>query len=53
MPVIAEGRIATPADAQLAMQLGAYAVVVGAAITRPEDLTRRFVHALDGLGERA
>ena len=53
VPVIAEGRIATPADAQLAMQLGAYAVVVGAAITRPEDLTRRFAHALEGLGEQA
>jgi N-acylglucosamine-6-phosphate 2-epimerase len=49
VPVIAEGRIATPEDARLALQMGAYAVVVGAAITRPEDLTRRFVRALESM----
>jgi N-acylglucosamine-6-phosphate 2-epimerase len=51
VPVITEGRIATPADAQRALSLGAHAVVVGAAITRPEWITQRFVegmHAVSG-----
>jgi N-acylglucosamine-6-phosphate 2-epimerase len=46
IPVIAEGRIATPQDARRARDLGAHAVVVGAAITQPETITRRFVAAL-------
>jgi N-acylglucosamine-6-phosphate 2-epimerase len=46
VPVIAEGRIATPEDARRALELGACAVVVGAAITQPEAITRRFVAAL-------
>lgn len=44
--VIAEGRIWTPHQAQKALELGAYAVVVGTAITRPRMVTRRFVDAL-------
>ncbi|MEM4755568.1 MAG: putative N-acetylmannosamine-6-phosphate 2-epimerase [Candidatus Woesearchaeota archaeon] len=43
--VIAEGRIATPAQAAQAITAGAYAVVVGSAITRPILLTQAFVHA--------
>lgn len=45
-PVIAEGRIRTPAQARQAMAAGAYAVVVGSAITRPVEITRWFVAAL-------
>lgn len=43
---LAEGRIRTPAEAQEALARGAYAVVVGGAITRPEALTASFVGAL-------
>jgi N-acylglucosamine-6-phosphate 2-epimerase len=46
VPVIAEGRIWTPAEAARALELGAWAVVVGSAITRPEEITRRFVRAV-------
>jgi putative N-acetylmannosamine-6-phosphate epimerase len=44
--LIAEGRIWTPAQARRALELGAHAVVVGTAITRPVDIIRRFVEAL-------
>jgi N-acylglucosamine-6-phosphate 2-epimerase len=46
IPVLAEGRIATPAQAHAALAAGAYAVVVGGAITRPQWITRQFVKAL-------
>lgn len=46
VPVIAEGRISTPAEARAALDAGAYAVVVGTAITRPEAITARFVEAI-------
>ena len=46
VPVIAEGRIRTPHQARQALDAGAYAVVVGSAITRPVDITRWFVQAL-------
>ncbi|WP_084958426.1 N-acetylmannosamine-6-phosphate 2-epimerase [Thermoactinospora rubra] len=46
VPVFAEGRITTPEQADRALALGAHAVVVGGAITRPADITRRFVSAL-------
>lgn len=42
LPVIAEGRIATPEQAREALHRGAYAVVVGTAITRPQSLTQSF-----------
>lgn len=45
VPVIAEGRIQTPAQVRAALDAGAYAVIVGTAITRPELITRRFVTA--------
>ena len=45
VPVVAEGRFATPAQVAAAFDLGAHAVVVGAAITRPEQITARFVRA--------
>jgi N-acylglucosamine-6-phosphate 2-epimerase len=44
-PVFAEGRIATPAQARAAFDAGAFAVVVGAAITDPVALTRGFAAA--------
>ncbi|HEX2910536.1 MAG TPA: N-acetylmannosamine-6-phosphate 2-epimerase [Chloroflexia bacterium] len=49
IPVIAEGRIATPLQARQALELGAYSVVVGSAITRPQWITRQFVKGIEGL----
>jgi N-acylglucosamine-6-phosphate 2-epimerase len=45
LPVIAEGRMATPADVATAFAHGAYAVVVGTAITDLVTVTRRFAAA--------
>jgi N-acylglucosamine-6-phosphate 2-epimerase len=47
-PVFAEGRIATPEQARAAFDAGAFAVVVGTAITDPAALTRGFVAAARG-----
>ena len=46
VPVVAEGRIATPDQARAALDAGAFAVVVGGAITRPQQIARRFAQAL-------
>lgn len=46
IPVVAEGKIDTPAAARRALACGAHAVVIGSAITRPQSITRRFAHAL-------
>jgi N-acylglucosamine-6-phosphate 2-epimerase len=46
IPVIAEGRISTPLQARAALDLGAYAVVVGTAITRTRTLTSWYSMAL-------
>ena len=46
LPVIAEGRIATPEQARAALDAGAWAVVVGGAITRPQQITERFARAI-------
>jgi N-acylglucosamine-6-phosphate 2-epimerase len=46
IPVIAEGRIATPDQAAEALALGAFAVTVGSAITRPQWITARFVQRM-------
>ena len=46
VPVIVEGHISQPDEVSRALALGAYAVVVGSAITRPESITARFVKAL-------
>ncbi|WP_260704760.1 N-acetylmannosamine-6-phosphate 2-epimerase [Edaphobacter flagellatus] len=45
IPVFAEGHIEQPEEVQRALKLGAHAVVVGSAITRPEKITARFVAA--------
>jgi len=46
IPVIAEGKIGTPDQARRAIDLGAFAVVVGAAITQPWTITEKFASAL-------
>lgn len=46
VPVVAEGRIHSPEDARVARDAGAFAVVVGGAITRPQQIARRFADAL-------
>lgn len=46
VPVVAEGRISTPEQAAQALYLGAFAVVVGTAITRPQSITARFVYRM-------
>ena len=45
--VIAEGRIHTPEQARRALDMGAWAIVVGSAITRPRRIAARFVQALE------
>ena len=42
-PVILEGRIQTPEHVNKAFNLGAHAVVIGGAITKPISLTKKFV----------
>lgn len=42
VPVVAEGRYETPEQVQHAFALGAHAVVVGTALTRPEVIVKRF-----------
>ncbi|MFI7011092.1 N-acetylmannosamine-6-phosphate 2-epimerase [Streptomyces sp. NPDC050145] len=49
VPVVAEGRIATPAQAGAALSAGAASVVVGTAITAPTALTRLFAAGLGGV----
>lgn len=46
IPVIVEGHITEPAQVRRALDLGAHAVVVGSAITRPESITARFLKAI-------
>lgn len=46
IPILAEGRIAAPEQAARALELGAFAVVVGSAITRPQWITRQFVQRI-------
>jgi len=47
VPIFAEGRYNTPAEAKKAMQLGAYAVISGTVITRPRVTTSWFVNAVN------
>ncbi len=43
VPVVVEGRIKTPQQAREAIATGAFAVIVGTAITCPREIARRFV----------
>ncbi|WP_125711475.1 N-acetylmannosamine-6-phosphate 2-epimerase [Lacticaseibacillus porcinae] len=45
-PVIAEGKVDTPEKLRRCIDLGAHAVVVGGAITRPLEIASRFLEAL-------
>lgn len=45
-PLIAEGNIDTPEKVKRVLELGAYSVVVGSAITRPQLITKKFVDAI-------
>ena len=51
IPVVAEGRIGTPQEAAAALRAGAWAVVVGRAITMPEAITEGFVRRMRDTGE--
>ena len=48
VPLVVEGRVHTPAQAAAAMEHGAFAVVVGTAITHPTTITSWFARALPG-----
>ena len=45
--VIAEGNINTPEKARRVIELGAYSVVVGSIITRPQLITKSFVEGME------
>lgn len=45
-PIIVEGNINTPEKAARVLEKGAYAVVVGGAITRPQLIAKKFVDAV-------
>lgn len=47
IPVIAEGRVHQPDQAKKMLDLGAHAVVVGGAITRPLEIAQRFFKAIE------
>ena len=51
--VIAEGHVHYPEQAKECLSCGAFAVVVGGAITRPAEITARFVAALNSPGTGA
>lgn len=46
VPLFAEGRITTPSQAKKMIELGAWSVVVGSAITRPSVITKWFCDAI-------
>lgn len=43
-PIILEGRIWEPSEVKKAFELGAFSVVIGSAITRPQHITKRFIN---------
>jgi len=47
IPVIGEGRYHTPEQVKQALEYGATAVVVGGAITRPKEITARYVKVIN------
>ncbi|MCS7052335.1 MAG: N-acetylmannosamine-6-phosphate 2-epimerase [Ignavibacterium sp.] len=48
-PIIAEGRINSPEAAAKMIEIGAYSVVVGTAITRPQIITSWYVEAIKSI----
>ncbi|MBQ8844078.1 MAG: N-acetylmannosamine-6-phosphate 2-epimerase [Elusimicrobiaceae bacterium] len=46
VPIVAEGNFDTPEKARRALEAGAYAVVVGGAITRPQLIAKKFVEEM-------
>lgn len=50
--VIAEGNINTPEKAKRVIELGAFSVVVGSIITRPQLITKSFAEALEPSGDK-
>lgn len=46
VPIIAEGGIWTPEELKHVFDLGVYSAVVGTAITRPMDITKKFIEAI-------
>lgn len=51
VPIIAEGGIWTPEDLNDVLKCGAFTAVVGTAITRPMEITKRFVKAISSIHE--
>lgn len=49
IPVIGEGNLDTPEKAKRGIEMGALAVVVGGAITRPKQIAEKFVKAIETL----
>ncbi len=47
IPVIGEGRVHSPEEAVKMLEAGAFAVVVGGAITRPLEIAARFIQAVE------
>lgn len=47
IPVIAEGKINTPEDLRAVLDAGAYCAVVGGAITRPQNIAKRFSSVIE------
>lgn len=47
LPVIAEGKIDTPDKAKRVLELGCHSVVVGGAITRPQEITKKFIEKIE------
>ncbi|OAB46587.1 N-acetylmannosamine-6-phosphate 2-epimerase [Paenibacillus antarcticus] len=45
-PIIAEGGVSTPEELKKMFDLGVYSSVVGSAITRPMEITQRFMKAI-------
>lgn len=49
LPVIAEGKVDTPEKAKRVLELGCFSVVSGGAITRPQEIAKKFVDAVNEL----